>query len=127
MPFDAGTGTVAMVVAAGTPAGVVSAPAGAEVGVGVPTTRAAEAVVLPVMVWKMTWGTVRAVERTEMVEDEGIAVPDVEHGTVIVVRMSMVVTGTPAAVLTGPEGVTLAAQVTMAGLEPTCGAQMPWK
>lgn len=46
------TGTVAMVVAAGTPAGVVSAPAGA--AVGVPTTRAAEAVVLPVTVWKMT-------------------------------------------------------------------------
>jgi len=144
VPFEAGTGTVAIVVAAGTPAGVESAaPAGAEVGVAVPTTRAADAVVLPVTVWKMTWGTVRAVESTEMVDDEGIAVPDAEQGTVSVVRMLMVVTGilaalvtgtpaavvagTPVPVLTGAEGATLEAQVTMAGLELACGAQMPWK
>lgn len=68
-----------------------------------------------------------AVESTETVEDDGIAVPDSEHGTVRVVKTSMVVTGTEAAVTTGPEGAMLEAQVTMAGLEPTWGAQMPWK
>lgn len=44
-------------------------------------TRAAEAVVLSVMVWKITWGTVITVESTDSVEEYGMAVPDSEHCT----------------------------------------------
>ena len=131
---------VAIVVAAGTPAGappLATTPAGAEVGPAVPTTRAAAGVVPAVIVEKMTWGTVRVVERMERVEEEGIAVPPAEQGTVRVVRTVIVVTGTtlpevtPAgAEVTGaPEvvGAELAAQVTIAAFKFTYGAQIPWR
>jgi len=124
VPFE--TGTVAMVVAAGV--GAVTTPAATEAGV--PTTKAAEVVVLPVMVWKVTWGNVRVVERMDVVDDEGITMPDELQGTVIVVKTSMVVTGTGGAVVTPPEDedvLTFVAQVMMAGLDPRWGAQIPWK
>lgn len=58
-----------------------------------------------------------AVDRTEVVDEDGMAVPDSEQGTTTVVRTWMVVTG--------PEGVAVAdgdtgaAQVTIAGLAST--------
>src|SRR4051794_24370787 len=61
LEFPLGTGTVAMVVWAGTSGVAIAATAA-----GVPWTKTAEAVVAPVMVWKMTWGTVSWVERTEV-------------------------------------------------------------
>lgn len=60
MPFDAGTGTVAIeatvaiVEAAGVATGVGAVVTPAATEAGVPTTRAAEEVVLPVTVWKIT-------------------------------------------------------------------------
>lgn len=69
----------------------------------------------------------RAVESTDVIEEDGITVPDTVMGATMVVRTWMVVTGTAGAVVETPDGVTLAAQVTMAGLEPTCAAQIPWK
>jgi len=109
-------GPVATAVAA------VVTPAGAEAGAGVPTTRAAADVVLPATVEKMTWGTVMAVERTDVVEDDGMTVPDEEQGTTMVVRTFIVVTSTEEA---GVTVVTEAAQVMMAGLELMWGAQIP--
>jgi hypothetical protein len=66
------------------------------------------------------------VESTEVVDEDGMTVPDWEHGTTSVVKTVIVVTGT----LVGtpvPVVVTLAAQVMIPGLEPIYGAQMPWK
>lgn len=110
------------VVAAGI--GAVVTPAGTAAGL-VPATKAAVEVVLPVMVWKMTCGTTTAVERTEVVEDNGMTVPDSEHGTTTVVTTEIVVTGTVAAGVT--VAVTAGAQVMTAGLESTNPAQIPWK
>lgn len=77
------------------------------------------------VVSKTTCGTVMAVERTEVVDEDGMSVPLSEHGTTTVVSTWIVVTGiVPAAV---PVGVTLAAQVMMAGLELRYGAQIPWR
>lgn len=118
------------VVAAGTP---VVTPAAWEATV-VAGTRAAAAVVAPATVVNCTWGTVMAVERTEVVEEPGMTLPDEipvdsVHGTVSVVRIWTVVTGMDVAT-TPPElavTVTVEAAVTMAGLEETCAAQIPWK
>ena len=51
------------------------------------------------------------------------------QGTTMVVRICTVVTGTDGGgVADAPEDVvTLDAQVTMAGLEEMCAAQIPWK
>ena len=121
------TATVAMVVWAA-PAGVV-APAAAEAG-AVPAIKAAEAVELPVMVLKTTWGTVMTVDSTVVLdEDEPDDTPAVAvQGTTMVVRICTVVTGTVGAGVDVPlDEATLGAQVTMAGLEEMCAAQMPWK
>jgi len=57
-----------------------------------------------------------------------MVVPDWVHGTVMVVRTEMVVTGMSVGIGTPPAVVvTVGAQVMMAGLDPTCGAQIPWK
>jgi len=96
----------------------VMAPAGVDAGAGVPTTSAAEVLPAAVAVVKMTCGTVIAVDKIEVVEEDGIAVPDAEQGTTTVVRTLMVVTGTvyDAVVLAPLDGVMLDAQVTTAGL-----------
>jgi hypothetical protein len=107
LPADvAAIGTVAMVVAEAPElpeAGVVSAGTAA----GVPTTSTgAAAVAVPVAaavgVEKTTCGTVITVESAVVVDEEGMTSPedtpvDSTHGTVMVVWMEMVVTGTATA------------------------------
>jgi hypothetical protein len=73
------------------------------------------------------------VERTEIVEEPEITLPEAEpvskvKGTVNVVRMLTVVTG-PGVASTPPvlPTVTVEAAVTIAGLEGTKAMQMPWK
>lgn len=72
-----------------------------------------------------------AVERTVVVEDEGMMEPAEMpvvsvQGTVSVVKIWTVVTGTDVA--TAPlEAETVEAHVTIAGLEDTWAAQIPWK
>lgn len=81
----------------------------------------------PATVVKATRGTVRAVENTDEEKEDGMMDPDEMpvdsvHGTVNVVTILTVVTGT---VGTAPEQVEAA--VTMAGFEEMCAAQIPWK
>ncbi len=59
-----------------------------------------------------------------MTDPEEIPVDSVQ-GTTRVVTISMVVTGMDVAI--APADVTVLAQVTIAGLELTCAAQIPWK
>lgn len=108
---------------------------------GVPTTKAGPAgavVAVPAFpvaggaVEKTTWGTVMAVERTVVVEDDGITLPMLgpavsEQGTTRVVRTCTVVTGMEAGCVTPAEAETLEAPVTTAGLLGMYGAQIPWK
>jgi hypothetical protein len=66
--------------------------------VAVPTTRTADAVVDPVIVWKTTCGTITEVEMTVVVLDEAMTepaeIPVVSvQGTTTVVKTSTVVTG----------------------------------
>jgi hypothetical protein len=107
----------------------VITPAGTEAGVGVPTTKAAEVDPPALCVENTTWGTVTAVESTERVEDDGMAVPLAEQGTVMVVTTEMVVIGTAIEVVavTPDDGVTDAAHVMIAGLTSMLGAQIPWR
>ena len=70
VPFE--TPTEANVVAAGTP---VVTPAAWEACV-VAATRAADAVVAPATVVNWTWGTVTTVERTEVVDEPEMTLPD---------------------------------------------------
>jgi hypothetical protein len=113
----------AAVVAAGTVALVETA------GAWVPVTRTAAAVVAPeaTAVVNATWGTVTAVEMTTVLDEDGMMEPERDpvvsvHGTTVVVKMEMVVTGTVAAdVVATPAEVavveTLGQRVTIAGLD----------
>jgi hypothetical protein len=88
------TASVVLAVVAGATDTVVP---GATV-VAVPTTRAADAVVDPVIVWKTTCGTITEVEMTVVVLDEGMTEPAETpvvsvQGTTTVVKTSTVVTG----------------------------------
>jgi hypothetical protein len=87
--------SVVLAVAIGATDTVV--PAGAAV-VAVPTTRAADVVVDPVIVWKTTCGTITEVEMTVVVLDEAMTEPAEipvvwVQGTTTVVKTSTVVTG----------------------------------
>jgi hypothetical protein len=122
------TATVNMAVCVGTP---VVTPAAAEAEV-VPATKAAEAALTPVTVVKMTWGTVTAVDRTVVVDDDGITNPDEipvdsVQGPTTVVQIWTVVTGTNVGMAPPDVDVTVEAQVTIAKLELTWAAQIPWK
>ena len=88
--------------------------------------------VAPVTVVKTTLGTVTAVDRTDVVDDDGMTDPDEipvdsVQGTTMVVKISTVVTGKVVAMAPDDVDVTVEAQVTIAGLEPTQAAQIPWK
>jgi hypothetical protein len=122
------TATELNVVAAGTP---VVTPAAWDACV-VAGTRAADAVVAPETVVNWTCGTVTAVERIVVVEEPGMTDPeempvDSVHGTVRVVTIWTVVTGTEVWRYPPDEALTVDAQVTIAGFEETYAAQMPWK
>lgn len=66
------------------------------------------------------------VELDGMVDPEEIPV-DSTHGTVKVVRIWIVVTGTEVAVGAAVVESAVVAQVTIAGFWVMCGAQIPWK
>jgi hypothetical protein len=124
------TPTEENVVAAGT---AVVTPAACAAAV-VPATSAALAVVAPETVVKMTCGTVSWVLRTVVLDEPGITEPDKVpvdsvQGTTMVVKTCTVVTGMDAATVPAEVAVSVMveAPVTMAGLEETCAAQMPWK
>jgi hypothetical protein len=97
VPLDldvAETASVVLAVVIGTTDTVVPAAA----VVAVPTTRAADAVFDPVIVWKTTCGTITDVEMTVVVLDEGMTEPAETpvvsvQGTTTVVKTSTVVTG----------------------------------
>jgi hypothetical protein len=97
VPLDldvAETASVVLAVVAGATGTVVPATT----VVAVPTTRAADAVLDPVIVWKTTCGTITDVEMTVVVLDEGMTDPAEipvasVQGTTTVVKTSTVVTG----------------------------------
>jgi len=75
---------------------------------------------------------VTAVERTVVVDEDGMMLPALgpavwEQGTVRVVSTWIVVTGMEAGAVIPAVVATLDAPVMMAGLDGTYGAQIPWK